>query len=203
MADARPSPPSPPPGPRAARLADAYALALRRTLARLADDTAWAVCFPTPAARTAPALRQVQAQMAAQLAAKCQREFDRVLADRAVVARLNELEALTAAAAARRAAPGPAAPTPPHELPPERILAAHLAAALAPLRSLLNARLQTSQARNARLADQVRRQRAHLDALLARLESAVADLRGANRALARLAPDLARESREARVHLPP
>lgn len=92
----------------------------------------------------------------------------------------------------------PSSPSP-HLLPPSHVLAAHLAAHLAPHRSLLNAKLQTTQAQNALLADAVARQRAELDALLARLDDAVADVRGANQALGGLADELADEARAAAV----
>lgn len=85
----------------------------------------------------------------------------------------------------------------PHLLPPAQILAAHLAARLAPHQSALNARLQTTQARNAVLARAVAAQRAELDALLARLDDAVADVAAANLALGPVADDLAQEARAA------
>ncbi|PNY23638.1 Kinetochore-associated protein NNF1, partial [Tolypocladium capitatum] len=129
------------------------------------------------------------------------KEFENILVARQVVPKLNELEGLIADAADRRASSADAAPdpTPPHLLPPAHLLAAHLAPALAPHRSLLNARLQTTQAQNALLADAVRAQREDIAALLRRLETAVDDVRGANRALGPVAPELAQEARRAGV----
>ncbi|KAF4511384.1 hypothetical protein G6O67_003188 [Ophiocordyceps sinensis] len=199
--DPRQDAPAPPPrpGPRAARLRETYAHALRRTLAKLAAWEHFAGCYPTVADRAEGVLRQVQAQMVDKMGDKCEKEFDNILAARAVVPRLNELEALVADAAERRDSSHGAEPTPPHLLPPSHVLAAHLAAHLAPHRSLLNAKLQTTQAQNALLADAVARQRAELDALLARLDDAVADVRGANQALGGLADELADEARAAAV----
>ncbi|KAM4057063.1 nnf1 domain-containing protein [Hirsutella rhossiliensis] len=192
------------PGPRAARLRETYAHALRRTLAKLASWEHFAGCYPTVAARAEGVLRQVQAQMVDKLGDKCEKEFDNILDARGVVPKLNELEALIADAAERRDATSSsstdaAEPTPPHLLAPSQILAAHLAAHLAPHQSLLNAKLQTTQAQNALLAAAVARQRAELDALLARLDDAVADVRGANDALGAVAADLADEARAAAV----
>ncbi|KAJ6446612.1 mind kinetochore complex component protein [Purpureocillium lavendulum] len=189
------------PGPRAARLHDIYAQALGHTLRRLAAWDSFAGCYPTVAARAEPVLRQVQGQMVDKMREKCEKEFDNILAARQVVPRLNELEDLIADASSRRASSSAEdpQPTPPHLLPPDAILSAHLAPALAPHQSLLNAKLQTTQAQNALLADEVRRQRAEVEGLLARLEAAVDDVRGANAALGAVADDLADESRSANV----
>ncbi|GJN69049.1 hypothetical protein PLICBS_003095 [Purpureocillium lilacinum] len=189
------------PGPRASRLGDIYAQALDHTLRRLAAWDSFAGCYPTVAARAEPVLRQVQGQMVDKMREKCEKEFDNILAARHVVPRLNELESLIADASSRRASSSrnDPQPTPPHLLPPDAILSAHLSPALAPHQSLLNARLQTSQARNALLADEVRRQRAEVEALLARLEAAVDDVHGANTALGAVAEELAAESRSANV----
>ncbi|RDA92879.1 hypothetical protein CP533_2899 [Ophiocordyceps camponoti-saundersi (nom. inval.)] len=63
--------------------------------------------------------------------------------------------------------------------------------------SVLNARLQTSQALNARLARVIRRQRAARLRLLDRIRQADGDLVAANAALAPVVDDLAAESRDA------
>ncbi|MCQ6512902.1 PMF1/NNF1 family protein, partial [Vibrio parahaemolyticus] len=91
-----------------------------------------------------------------------------------VVAKLNELENLVGDAEKRReeaqAAGITEKPTPPHTLPPQAILAAHLHPALARHHAQLRAQLAATQSQNALLVDEVRRQRAEADALLARLE---------------------------------
>lgn len=83
----------------------------------------------------------------------------------------------------------------PHTLPPATILAAHMHPALARHQSQLHARLETTQAQNELLVDVVRRQRAEVDELLARLEDAAEDVRGANAALADIVGELADETR--------
>lgn len=92
-------------GPRAARLADVLDRSLAHTLARLGWDNV-AACYPTVAARAPGALRAARAQMVDRLGRLCRAEFDAVLRDRHVVARLNELEALVERAEARRAEVG-------------------------------------------------------------------------------------------------
>ncbi|KFH48867.1 Kinetochore-associated protein-like protein [Hapsidospora chrysogenum ATCC 11550] len=188
------------PGPRAKRFTDLYAQALDHTLGKLAWDNLSA-CYPTIAERAEPVLRQVQAQMVSKLGDKCAREFDSIVASRGVVAKLNELEALIGDAALRKRRAGRSSedPTPPHLLPPQRILAAHLHPALSAHRSQLNARLQTTQSQNALLHDEVLRQRAEVEELVARLETAAGDVRGANAALAGLVEQLAAEARDGKA----
>ncbi len=69
-------------------------------------------------------------------------------------------------------------------LPPDAVLAAHLEPRLAQQKSQLNARLQTTQALNARLFADVRRQRAEAEAIVALLQRALGDVDAANDALA-------------------
>ncbi|KAL7822192.1 Nnf1 domain-containing protein [Trichoderma gracile] len=196
-----PPPPPPPqaiPGPRAARLQELYAQSLRRTLAKL-NWANFAACYPTVASRAEPVLRQVQAQMVEKLGEKCEKEFESILVARQVVPKLNDLEALISEATHRRitAPPDAPKPTPPHLLPAREILSAHLAPSLASHQSLLNARLQTAQSRNAILYDQIRAQRAEIETLLGLLEGTVGDVRSANEALEPVVKVLAREARDA------
>ena len=76
------------------------------------------------------------------------------------------------------------------------MLAAHLAPHLAQQRGQLNARLQTTQAHNARLFAEVQRQRTEAADLVALLVAALDDVDAAADMLAAEAPDLARESRD-------
>ena len=76
------------------------------------------------------------------------------------------------------------------------MLAAHLAPHLAQQRGQLNARLQTTQAHNARLFAEVQRQRAEAADLIALLAAALDDVDAAADMLAAEGPDLARESRD-------
>ncbi|KAH7328602.1 Nnf1-domain-containing protein [Stachybotrys elegans] len=177
------------PGPRASRLQELYAQSLRRTLGKLAWDN-FAECYPTVARRAQPVLRQVQSQMVEKLGDKCEKEFENIMAARQVIPKLNNLETLVADAAQRRAADPSATPSP----PPEDILTAHMTPALVAHQSQLNARLQTTQSQNALLFDEVQRQRDEIDGLLAQLEAAVADVQGANAALAPVVSQIAAEA---------
>lgn len=93
--------------------------------------------------------------------------------------------------------------SPPHLLPPDDVLAAHLAPHLASQQSQLNARLQTSQSRNAALFDEIQAQRREAADLLAQLEAVVGDVKGASDALlaAGVADDVARETRAVEVEM--
>lgn len=105
---APPSPPLPPkpvaltPGPRAARLEEVFRDRLRHTLSKLSYNNV-AACYPTIAARAPATLRAVQGQMVSLLGSRCEKEFARILEDRDVVRKLNELEALVGDAGRRRA----------------------------------------------------------------------------------------------------
>ncbi|KAI5863232.1 Nnf1-domain-containing protein [Durotheca rogersii] len=197
-----PSPPLPPrpaalaPGPRAARFRQVLDSSLAATLARVGWDN-FAACYPTVAARAPAVLRAVQRQMVERLGQLCQKEFDSVLQSRNVVAKLNELESLVSEAERRRDEAGPdaEAPIPPHMLPAEQVLAAHLAPHLAQQQSQLNAKLQTVQAHNAKLFDDVRRQRAEMESLVALLRKVFEDIDGANGMLDDVVDDLAAETR--------
>ncbi|KAM0514028.1 hypothetical protein ACHAPE_007118 [Trichoderma viride] len=195
----QPAPPAAPvvPGPRATRFQELYAQSLKRTLAKLKWDN-FAACYPTVASKAEPVLKQVQTQMAEKLAEKCEREFESILIARQVVPKLNDLEGLVADATHRRISSVPDAPkpTPPHLLPAKDILSAHLAPSLASHQSLLNAKLQTAQSHNAILYEQIRSQRAEIEALLDSLEAAVGDVRSANAALAPVVDQLAAEARD-------
>ncbi|KAG6004293.1 hypothetical protein E4U21_001190 [Claviceps maximensis] len=214
--------PQPPLGPRAHRLHQIHAASLTRTLDKLSYENL-APCFPTIARRAEPVLRQVQSQMVQKLREKTEAEFAAILVARGVVAKLNELEGVVAAAAeaARQAEETDSAQAraqeeraargkgkervkgdgenrewiAPHLLPPQEILAAHLSPHLASHQSLLNARLQTTQAQNALLADHVRQQRQQMEQLLDLLDRAVEDVRGANAVLGGVADELAAEAR--------
>ncbi|KAG5940472.1 hypothetical protein E4U53_007589 [Claviceps sorghi] len=190
--------PSPEPGPRAQRLHQVHAASLARTLDKLSYDNV-APCFPTVARRAETLLREVQTQMVRKLREKSEAEFAGILLARGVVEKLNELEGVVAEA--ERAREGGGDGTAPHLLPPQDILAAHLSPHLAAHHALLQARLQTTQAQNALLADHVRHQRRQLDQLLDLLDRAVEDVRGANAVLGGVADELAAEARAVDAHL--
>ncbi|QPH02172.1 hypothetical protein C2857_006378 [Epichloe festucae Fl1] len=138
--------------------------------------------------------------MVQKLREKSNKEFQAILEARGVIAGLNSLEDVVAAAEEQRRKKkhrhGECEdPTPPHLLPPGDILDAHLSPHLASHQSLLNARLQTTQAQNALLADHIRQQRREMEDLLGLLDKAVEDVRGANAVLGGVADELAAEAR--------
>ncbi|KAJ6787021.1 hypothetical protein PWT90_10079 [Aphanocladium album] len=181
------------PGARATRLQDIYSQALGGTLKKLSFAN-FAGCYPTIAKRADNVLAKVQEQMVTQLQSRCD-----------VVEKLNELEGLVGDAERARkeaqAAGIKEKPTPPHTLPPQAILAAHLHPALAQHQAQLGDLLRQTQAENATLVDEVRRQRAEVDELLRRLEDAAADVRDANEVLAGIVGELAEETRLDAAHV--
>ena len=131
-----------------------------------------------------------------------QNEFDAILSERAVVPALNDLDRLIADAQRRKArasspeeVPVPYVFTPaphgplltamnrPHTLSPPTHLQAHLAPYLSHQQSHLNARIQTTQSRNAALATTVAEQKNEIQGLLEALERVVADVEDAGKVL--------------------
>ncbi|KAI1374670.1 Nnf1-domain-containing protein [Hypoxylon crocopeplum] len=184
------------PGPRASRFQEVLGSSLSHTLGKISWDN-FAACYPTVAAQAPAVLRAVQKQMVDRLGALCLKEFDSVLQARNVVAKLNELESLVSEAEQRRdeGGVGAEAPVPPHMLSADQILAAHLAPHLAQQQSQLNAKLQTVQVHNAKLFDDIQKQRSEMQSLMALLQKVFEDIDGANGQIDDIADDLARESR--------
>ncbi|KAI4858677.1 Nnf1-domain-containing protein [Hypoxylon rubiginosum] len=185
------------PGLRASRFQDLLDSSLSHTLGKIGWDN-FASCYPTVAARAPGVLRAVQRQMVERLGALCKKEFDSVLQSRNVVAKLNELESLVSEAEHRRdeaGVVGAEAPIPPHMLPADQILAAHLAPHLAQQQSQLNAKLQTVQAHNAKLFDDIQKQRAEMQSLMGLLHKVFEDIDGANGQMDDVVDDLAEETR--------
>ncbi|KAI1637625.1 Nnf1-domain-containing protein [Biscogniauxia mediterranea] len=141
--------------------------------------------------------------MVDRLGVLCKKEFDSILQARNAVAKLNELESLVSEAERRREEAGEDAepPVPPHMLPADQVLAAHLAPHLAQQQSQLNAKLQTTQAHNAKLFDEIQRQRAEIQSLVCLLEKAFEDIDGANGMMDGVVDELAAETRAVEVEL--
>ncbi|KAG7290821.1 hypothetical protein NEMBOFW57_000825 [Staphylotrichum longicolle] len=177
---------APDPGPPRGAAAGALAAAANHSLDKISMDN-FAACFPTVAVRAPGTLEFVQRKMVERLGDLWHKEFERIMADRQVVARLNELEGLIEDAARRKmAAPDPTSPpTAPHTLPAPTVLHAHLAPHLAAQQSQLSAKLADSQAANARLWEEIQAQRAEMEALLGGVEKALRDVDGANALLGR------------------
>ncbi|KAK9782002.1 putative Nnf1-domain-containing protein [Seiridium cardinale] len=192
------------PGPRAARFQKVLDDSLSHTLGKISWEN-FASCFPTIAAQAPGTLRAVQRQMVDRLGSLCRKEFESIVQNRNVVAKLNELESLVSQAEQRRDEAGLAdadeAPVPPHLLSADAVLTAHLGPQLAQQQSQLNAKLQTTQAHNAKLFADIQKQRAELEALLSLLEKLFADIDGANKAMDGIVDNLAEETRTVEIEM--
>ncbi|KAI1755541.1 Nnf1-domain-containing protein [Xylaria castorea] len=192
------------PGPRASRFQATLDSALSHTLAKISWDN-FAACYPHIAAHAPATLRAVQSQMVDRLRSLCKKEFDSIQQVRSVVAKLNELETLVSEAERRRKAAGDNSggdpPVPPHVLPPDEVLDAHLAPHLAQQQSQLNAKLQTTQAHNAKLFDDVKRQRAEIESLVSLLEKVLEDVSNTNQMMDGVVDDVARETRTIEIEM--
>ncbi|KAI1423593.1 Nnf1-domain-containing protein [Xylaria sp. FL1777] len=190
------------PGPRASRFQTTLDSALSHTLAKISWDN-FAACYPHIAAHAPATLRAVQTQMVDRLRSLCKKEFDSIQQSRNVVAKLNELESLVSEAERRRkeAGGGADAPVPPHLLPPDEVLDAHLAPHLAQQQSQLNAKLQTTQAHNAKLFDDIKSQRSEIESLVSLLEKVLEDVDNTNNMMDDVVDDVARETRTIEIEM--
>ncbi|KAI0455379.1 Nnf1-domain-containing protein [Xylaria acuta] len=191
------------PGPRASRFQATLDSALSHTLAKISWDN-FAACYPHIAAHAPVTLRAVQSQMVDRLRSLCKKEFDSIQQARNVVAKLNELETLVSEAERRRKAAGDGGgdpPVPPHMLPPDEVLDAHLAPHLAQQQSQLNAKLQTTQAHNAKLFEDIKLQRAEIESLVSLLEKVLEDVNNTNQMMDGVVDDVARETRTIEIEM--
>ncbi|KAI0805236.1 Nnf1-domain-containing protein [Xylaria sp. FL0064] len=191
------------PGPRASRFQTTLDSALSHTLAKISWDN-FAACYPHIAAHAPATLRAVQTQMVDRLRSLCKKEFDSIQQSRNVVAKLNELESLVSEAERRRKEAGEGGadpPVPPHMLPPDEVLDAHLAPHLAQQQSQLNAKLQTTQAHNAKLFEDIKRQRAEIESLVSLLKKGLEDVDNTNQMMDDVVDDVARETRTIEIEM--
>ncbi|KAI3337597.1 Nnf1-domain-containing protein [Xylariaceae sp. AK1471] len=189
------------PGPRASRFQATLDSALSHTLGKISWDN-FAACYPSIAAQAPDILRAVQMQMVDRLQMLCKKEFESIQQVRNVVAKLNELESLVSEADRRRKEAGGGEPSvPPHLLPPEEVLDAHLAPHLAQQQSQLNAKLQTTQAHNANLFEDIKRQRSEIESLVSLLEKILEDVDNTNLMLDGVVNDVARETRTIEIEM--
>ncbi|KAI1738417.1 Nnf1-domain-containing protein [Xylaria scruposa] len=212
QSEAQETPASPPlparhtaltPGPRASRFQATLDSALSHTLAKISWDN-FAACYPYIASHAPATLRAVQSQMVDRLRSLCKKEFDSIQQARSVVAKLNELETLVSEAERRRKAAGDGGgdpPIPPHMLPPDEVLDAHLAPHLAQQQSQLNAKLQTTQAHNAKLFEDIKLQRAEIESLVSLLEKVLEDVSNTNQMMDGVVDDVARETRTIEIEM--
>ncbi|KAF1992007.1 Nnf1-domain-containing protein [Aulographum hederae CBS 113979] len=178
-----PSPPDAPPialapGPRATALSNAFNGALAATLKRISYDN-FASCFPTPAKYRPETMDAFWRDFTGRLEGVCKSQFESLIEDRSVVAGLNELDRLVAEAGKRRDTAkesGAELPVPPHTLPPSELHHAHLHPFLNAQQEHLQGELSATQASNAKIIDNVSRQRSEMEALVRGLEEVVKDL---------------------------
>ncbi|RYC54505.1 hypothetical protein CHU98_g11708, partial [Xylaria longipes] len=89
----------------------------------------------------------------------------------------------------------------PHMLPPDEVLDAYLAPHLAQQQSQLNAKLQTTQAHNAKLFEDIKRQRAEIESLVSLLEKVLEDVNNTNQMMDGVVDDVARETRTIEIEM--
>ncbi|KAI0199588.1 Nnf1-domain-containing protein [Astrocystis sublimbata] len=212
QAEAEEAPASPPlptqhtaltPGPRASRFQATLDAALSHTLAKISWEN-FAACYPHIATHAPATLRAVQSQMVDRLRSLCKKEFESIQQSRNVVAKLNELETLVSEAERRRKTAGEGGgdpPMPPHTLPPDEVLDAHLAPHLAQQQSQLNAKLQTTQAHNTKLFEDIKRQRAEIESLVSLLEKVLEDVTNTNQMMDGVVEHVGRETRTIEIEM--
>ncbi|KAI9737079.1 MAG: hypothetical protein M1834_000669 [Cirrosporium novae-zelandiae] len=182
-----PSPPPPPPvavtpGPRATALLRVFDNALSHTL-RKNSYSNFAACFPTPARNMPDVLETVWRQMNHVLEERAKVEWEEVLAQREVVARLNELDRLVGEAQNRKAQGGGEPTRPMHLLKPDELFLAHLGPSLQQAQKSLSEKLEATQTENKDLATSIKHQKKEIEKLLGNLKSIIRDLEGAAEAL--------------------
>ncbi|KAL8842642.1 MAG: hypothetical protein Q9170_000417 [Blastenia crenularia] len=175
-------PPQPPvaqtPGPRAAQFQKLFGDALNHTI-RTCSYSKFSSCFPTPAKYASQTLTSIWQQITTKVEASAKKEFEDIMAERDVVAGLNELERLVAEARSRRKR-GAEAGEPPHTLPPERLYLAHLAPYLLQTETELKGELKRLQFENEELVESIQGQTEETEQLVGGLEAFMADLERAN-----------------------
>ncbi|KAL8907331.1 MAG: hypothetical protein Q9171_005904 [Xanthocarpia ochracea] len=175
-------PPQPPvaqtPGPRAAQFQKLFGDALNHTL-RTCSYSKFASCFPTPAKYAPQTLTSIWQQITTKVEASARKEFDDIMAERDVVAGLNELERLVAEAQSRKRN-GVEVREPPHTLPPERLFLAHLAPYLTQTETELEGELKRLQSDNEELSDGIQSQQEEMEQVVGGLEAFLADVERAN-----------------------
>lgn len=181
------SPPNRPPtssvpGIRASKLHDVFDRALSRTIHKGCSYPHFSACFPTPASYVPEALEGFHRDFVTKLEHACRTDYERLMEQRDVVARLNELDTLIDEARTRKAQVGEAGTEQglsAHTMTPEKLMGAHLAPFLQEQENLLREQLQVTQDDNRRLADDIHVQRREIERLMGDLEKVVLNVEGA------------------------
>lgn len=111
-------------GPRATKLEEVLDRAVHQTMRACAYEKL-ETCFPTLARTDGETLRHAGEQVTAFMTDSCRAEFAKILKDRAVPERLDELDRIIGDARARKESGEPAFEDP-SEMSPEAVLRAHL-----------------------------------------------------------------------------
>ncbi|KAL9624015.1 MAG: hypothetical protein Q9160_001768 [Pyrenula sp. 1 TL-2023] len=178
-----PSPPPPDaptastPGPRAAALTRIFESALATTI-RTHSYANFSACFPTPAKHCPAALEGVWKQLNTKLEDGCRGEFEAILSERGVVQALNEWDGVLDDARRKqaRAVEGAVPERPPHALSAEQLYTAYLGPHLQEATELIDAKLQSTQAENAKAIEKIAAQRKEMEKLVGDLETLVRDV---------------------------
>ncbi|RMD40330.1 hypothetical protein DV735_g4812, partial [Chaetothyriales sp. CBS 134920] len=183
--------PSPPPeaptantaGPRAARLQKVFAGALSSSI-QSNSYANFSACFPTPAKYCPTALEGVWKQLNQRLEDECKRDFDKILEERAVVAGLNQWDALIEDARRRRdRSTGEPPGRPMHSLGADELYTARLTPFLQQAHTELEGKLGESQRENERMVSTIQQQQHDIESLMSKIEAVVKDLEGSVEAM--------------------
>ncbi|BFZ57699.1 hypothetical protein PYCC9005_004752 [Savitreella phatthalungensis] len=158
------SPARPLPGKRAQKLDEVLERALSTTLRTACSYEKLASCFPTLAARDPETLRHAGEQVVSFMGGSCRSEFGKILDERCVVERLNELDRLLEKARAEKESGASGSGEGVADLSPEHLLRAHLLPLKRDELASLQAKLQVLQASNASELEAVESARKSLDA---------------------------------------
>lgn len=161
-------------GIRAAKLDDILDRSVSQTM-RACSYEKLVSCFPTLAKNDPETLRHAQEQVTQFLTSACRSEFDKILRERGVIERLNELDELVLEAKGRKDQGLPASEDP-SELPPEVILRAHMLPGKRKELTILNERIQTLQQTNAARLTSIEDQRREIESRTRTLKESLATL---------------------------
>lgn len=161
-------------GIRAAKLNDILDKSVKQTM-RACSYEKLVSCFPTLAQNDPETLQHAQEQVTQFLTSACRSEFDKILRERGVVERLNELDELILEAKERKEQGLPASEDP-SELAPEVILRAHMLPGKRAELTTMNDKIQALQQRNAASLESVESQRREIEARMRSLKESLSTL---------------------------
>ena len=161
-------------GLRATKLDEVLERALHQTMRACAYEKL-ETCFPTLARTDADTLRHAGEQVTSFMTTSCRTEFQKILDDRQVRERLDQLDRIVAAAKARKQAGEPPSENV-SELTPEAVLRAHILPLKRQELADLQARLAVLQAQNAENLEALDAAKRSADERASSLKSSLQDL---------------------------